>query len=87
MGSAAQRNTAQTRESVPGQAEYGGVTVRSASPRGCCSSPQILADQGEAITRLHRAVQGVGDVEYCVIDQHFDVLGQISRIWIPESFV
>ena len=36
MGSAAQRNTAKSPGSLsPGQAEYGGVTVRGASPRGC----------------------------------------------------
>ena len=50
MGSAAQRNTAKSPGSLsPGQAEYGGVTVRSASPRGCydadggCDGPSVYA--------------------------------------------
>ena len=51
------------------------------------SPPQILSDEGEAIPRPHRAVQRMGEVEDRVIDQHFNMLGQISRRRVPEGFV
>jgi hypothetical protein len=36
---------------------------------------------------MQGALQGVGDVKYSIVHQHFDVLGEVSSLRIPESLV
>ena len=48
-------------------------------------SPQILPDEREPIPRPHGALQRMGEVEHRVIDQHFDMLGQIARRRDPRG--
>ena len=48
---------------------------------------QILPNEGEPVPGVQGALQGVGNVQYGVIHQHFDVLGQVPRPRVPERLV
>src|SRR5512137_2908091 len=62
-------------------------TGREKCDAGRTSAAGVLADQGDAVAILERAVQLVPLAEHRVVDEDLDVLGQAPAGLLPQGLV